>query len=64
MQPRALLNGKRILRDNMAKQKFCLFWKEKSTINDKFVLAKGSICHLPLWRLEPVMRQLLIFYMP
>ena len=55
MQPRALLNGKRILRDNMAKQKFCLFWKEKSTINDKFVLAKGSICHLPLQRLNPML---------
>lgn len=64
MQPRALLNGKRILRDNMVKQKFCLFWKVKSTINDKFVLAKGSICHLPLWRLEPVIMQLLIFCMP
>lgn len=64
MQPRALLNGKSILRDNMVKQKFCLFWQEKSTINDKFVLAKGSICHPPLWRLEPVMLQLLIFCMP
>lgn len=63
MQPKALLNGKRILRNKWQNKNSAYFGKKKS-INEKFVLAKGSICHLPLWRLEPVMSQLLTFYMP
>ena len=32
-------------------------------VNYKLALAKG-ICHLPLWRLNPVLQQLLTFNMP